>query len=104
MDWDVLILQPDGTLPDNGIYDALSLSNGASLADPFMLSFIWTGSGTPGAQAFNIYDDTFNVVESGVTSPVPEPAPVFLMLMASGLVGFFAFRKKRLSKITGEKS
>jgi len=102
IDWDILVLQPDEALPDDGIYDAFSLSNGASLADPFMVSFIWTGDGSPGSQAYNIYDETFNVVASGITSPVPEPSALFLML--SGLMGLFAFKKSRLFKITGEKS
>ncbi len=90
--WDILTFQPDNSLPTAGVYDALSLTNGASLADPFVVSFNWLGNGTPGAQAFDIYDNTFNAVASGFTSPVPEPSSILLML--SGLLGLSVFRKK----------
>jgi hypothetical protein len=37
-DWDVLILQPDVFLPDDGVYDALALANNPSLSDTFNLT------------------------------------------------------------------
>jgi hypothetical protein len=102
IDWDILVFQPDGGLPADGIYDALSLSNGASLADPFMLSFIWSGNGSPGAQSYEIFDASFNIVASGITvSNVPEPTSVFLL--ASGLIGIYGAKRKRSFKIMGEK-
>jgi len=91
-DWNLETFQPINSLSVAGVYDALSLANGASLADPFTVSFNWLGNGTPGAQAFDLYDNNFNTVASGFTSPVPEPSSILLML--SGLLGLSVFRKK----------
>src|SRR5688572_10731953 len=41
--WDILTLQPDSNLPDVGRYSALALSTGASLVEPFELTFVWLG-------------------------------------------------------------
>jgi hypothetical protein len=53
-DWDPITWDPDLSIPDDGAYDALSLVDNASLADPFTVSFVWLGSGTPGAQPFEV--------------------------------------------------
>ena len=90
LDWDVLTLQPDPALPDNGAYDAFALVNGASLADPFSVSFTYIGSGTPGSQPFVVSQfapngDLVDVLETGNTIPrVPEPASLLLMAGAAG--------------------
>jgi len=87
-DWDVLTTQPSTSLPAPGIYDALALIDGPSLADPFKVSFVWLGSGTPGAQSFDRYDAGFTTVASGTTTPtVPEPGTLPLMLAALGVLG-----------------
>ena len=95
-DWDILVLQPDTFLPDNGVYDALALINNPSLLDTFSLSFVWLGTGTPGSQSFELYDNTFNVIETGVTrtngTNVPEPTTIFLL--GSGILAFFGSKKK----------
>ena len=80
-DWDVITLNSDFSLPDDGLYDALALEDNASLADTFIVSFVWLG-GTegPGEQDFEVYYDgeEFQILETGSTvsasSPVPEPA------------------------------
>lgn len=79
-DWNIISLQPDVLLPDDGLYDALALVDGASLASPFTVEFNWMGSGRPGAQPFVVYDDNFAAIEAGVT--VPEPSPLLLLLAA----------------------
>ena len=43
-DWDVIAVQPDPALPADGFFDALALSPGASLSDPFAIAFVWLGS------------------------------------------------------------
>ncbi len=88
-DWDVLSLQPDPALPANGLYDALALNNGASLANPFTITFVWLGgpTATPGSQTFTInqFDAGGNlvrIVQSGVTNVIPEPGAGWLVLAA----------------------
>jgi hypothetical protein len=100
-DWDVISIQPDPNLPDDGRYDVLALADNASLADPFVFSFIWRGIGTPGSQAFEIFDDSFNVIERGMTTPfgatpVPEPTTVFLL--GAGLGSLLMIRKARSNR------
>lgn len=75
-DWDLLTLQPDLGLPADGVYDALALVNEASLADPFLLTFVWLGSPAtpPGSQPFEInrFDaegTLLETIEIGVTVP-----------------------------------
>ena len=86
-DWDILTTQPSTALPAPGIYDALALIDGPSLADPFQVSFTWLGKGAPGAQSFVRYDAGFTTIASGTTVPVPEPSTLSLMLAALGVLG-----------------
>ncbi len=85
-DWDIIAFQPDSLLPDAGLYDALALVDGASLALPFSISFVWLGAvgTTPGEQAFQIneFDGIgafVGTLESGQTQ-VPEPSTALLMM------------------------
>jgi hypothetical protein len=90
-DWDPIVWQPDLLLPDDGAYDARALSDGASLSDSFVVSFVWLGSGVPGPQTFEIYDPDFNRIELGQTTPVPIPATI--LLLGSGLCALAGLRK-----------
>ena len=98
-DWDTLALQPDPGLPADGLYDALALVNNASLADAFVVDFIWHGTGTPGTQRFEIFDDTFTIIDEGRTipaggTPVPEPTTTLLFLSGAVLLwGCTRFRR-----------
>jgi hypothetical protein len=102
--WDILTLQPDPLLPDVGRYSALALADGASLAEPFLLTFVWLGGpGTaPGIQPFEIveFDVDGNFIatlETGFTTPatpraVPEPGTLVLAL--AGLLGLGLVRHR----------
>lgn len=90
-DWDPLVIQPDPGLPDDGFYDALALvagiAPGATLSG-FSVVFDFLGSGTPGAQPFDIVDPvTFDALDSGTTQRAVVPVPAALWLFGSGLLG-----------------
>ena len=52
----------------------------------FSVSFSNLGSGSPGSQYFKVYDDSFNELASGWTTPVPEPSETAMAtLLAAGL-------------------
>ena len=97
-DWDVITWQPDATLPDDGAYDALALTNNASLTDPFTVEFDWAGIGAPSSQFYEIHDAFFQTVGIGDTvdmnQATPVPLPSTLLLLGSGFIGWRATRKK----------
>lgn len=103
-DWDPVSFQPDPGLTSAGLYDALALVSGASLADPFVVSFTWLGGAlqTPGSQPFTVnqFDSTgsLTVLETGTTVPFgqPIPEPSSLVLVALGAAGVARARRRRL--------
>lgn len=91
-DWDIISLQPDVLLPDDGFYDALALVSAPSLTTAFTVSFVWLGTGTPGAQPFDIYNPAFQTIESGVT--VPEPGTGLLLAAGLFMVWITSFERR----------
>jgi hypothetical protein len=72
-DWDVIAIQPDPQLADDGRYDAQAKVDGATLGAAFAVQFHWLGAGAPGSQLFELYDPSFATIGTGETTPVPEP-------------------------------
>lgn len=101
--WDLIVVQPDAGIPSNGFYDALSLfgAPGDATLSGFSVSFTYLGSGTPGAQLFELIDSSdFSLVQSGTTQlpgpviGVPEPSTLSLMLLAGLLVMVWTLRSQ----------
>ncbi len=85
-DWDLLSIQPDPALPDDGLFDALALVDAPATLAGFTIEFVWRGGGVPGSQPFVIYDSAFATIESGRTTTrtvaVPEPPALGLILLS----------------------
>jgi hypothetical protein len=110
-DWSPITIPPDSGIPLPGVYDAIALVSSPSLANPFVISFDWSGGGQPAAQDFALYtcDDEFcstglTFGQTGLTvarnnapptpNPNPVPEPLTTLLIASGLLGM-AFVRRR---------
>ena len=92
--WKSLVLPGDDADPTS-IYSAFSLIDAPSLEDPFMVSFIWTGTGSPGPQEYFVVDSAGIFAEGTTQSSVPPvPVPSSVILMISGLIGIAGFKKK----------
>lgn len=100
--WDPIAIQPDPGLPADGFYDALALvagiAPGGSLGG-FSVRAEFRGTGTPGAQPFDIVDPiTFALLDSGLTArsatvAVPELASIGIMML--GLLAIAAVARRR---------
>lgn len=96
--WDSLVIQPDAALASAGFLDAQLLS-GAGLtsgqsAQGFSLQFSYLGQGRPPELPFEIVDANYQVLYSGITSPVtPVPEPTGAALLLLGLGSWVALRR-----------
>lgn len=95
--WDVFSLPPDPALALEGIVSATALVDNPPLNQPFEATVIWAGAGAPGAQSFEVFDSSFQVVQQGITvavngNPVPEPGS---LLLALGGMGLLLTRRRR---------
>lgn len=75
------VVQPDPVLVTDGYLTVTALGNlPASFVGTVALSFVWTGAGTPAVVRYQVEDDGFNVLATGLSMPVPEPASWALLL------------------------
>jgi len=109
-DWGPITFDPDPGLFANGIYDAISFVSNASLLDPFVVSFDWSGVGQPGAQTFRVYSCDDEYCSGGITfgpsgmtvarnggggGPIPVPEPWSPLMFGIGLLGMAWMRRFR---------
>ena len=104
--WDPLVIQPDSAIPADGFLDVIHpggpVAMGASFSG-FSIDLAYLGTGTPGAQRFELYDSSdFSLRYVGETtlqdiSPVPE-APTLALLLV-GLAAGAKTVKRRASRI-----
>ena len=105
-DWDAIVVQPEppSGLDSDGFYDALALVSDPTLTGRFLVSFLWSGDGAPGAQRFEIYQleqDFPRIIEKGQTTPVPEPSTLLLVVTGVGLARVLR-KRSRGSPVAGE--
>lgn len=89
-----LVIDPDPLLPADGLVTLTAL-NAVDTAS-FVVDFDWLGTGSPGAQAFEVFDDFFTIVNTGQTlatgSVIDVPEPSTLLLLFGG--GLAASRRR----------
>lgn len=75
-------IDPLPALPADG---SLTLTATEAVPSPVFASaqVVWSGTGTPGSQAFEVLDDQFNVTATGMTSAVPEPSAWLLWALGA---------------------
>ncbi len=97
-DWDQLVWQPNGALQIDGGFDALALTVPIGIAESvsgFAVSFLWTGSGDPSSQYYEIInpDNPSEVLDSGFTTMIPEPTSLMLLI---GSLACLARKRRKL--------
>lgn len=91
-EWDSIVIQPDLVLESPGFFDTFVLAPGAPLIlgasqSGFSAQFKLLGDAVPPMLFFDIVDQEFNVLFSGVTTPqIPEPAIVVMLIIGLGVV------------------
>lgn len=94
-DWGSIILQPDNSLPSDGLFDALALGPALGMGEGiggFRVSFDFLGQGAPGSQHYSFLDAEFNEISTGATiasgaQTVPEPSSLLLAISGLALAG-----------------
>lgn len=86
----ILVPATDGLISVTAV-DPLAAGSSAHLS----VQFVWLAAGTPGAQPFEVMDDQFNVVATGMTSAVPEVSSAALLFAGLILLTPLALRRNR---------
>jgi hypothetical protein len=87
--WNLLSIQPDPPGESDGHFNAQATGASPSLANPFTLTFVWMGIGTPGPQPFTVFDSSHFPLVVGVTAPTNPPSPPTINLKAMPMADTF---------------
>ncbi len=96
-----LVTQPDAGLGWDGMLTLTTFSELlAGNVESVELDFVWTGTGMPADQAYEVLDDAFNAIGTGKTSPLATPPqgvpePGVLSLITLGLLSLPVLRRRR---------
>ena len=90
--WAVFVVQPDNGLPADGLFNATAQLAVNETNAAFSVVFDWLGTGIPGTQGFEFFDQNFDVLAAGQTSVVPIPAAG--LLFAGGVLALSRWRRR----------
>jgi hypothetical protein len=92
-----VVTDPGAALKIDGMVTATAtpaIAAGTSAA--LSVQFVWLGTGAPGAQPYELLNDSFNVTSTGVTvSAVPEASSALLMLAGLLAAAPLAARRRK---------
>jgi len=96
--WDSLVAQPDSGIPAPGFFDSVMLNRSLGLTagqsqGGFAVKFDYQGAAAPGSLYFEITDENFQLLASGQTAVVPEPASWAQLCAGLGLIGLLLRRR-----------
>jgi len=96
--WDSLVVQPDTGIPAAGYFDSVMLNRSLGLTagqsqGGFVVKFDYQGAAAPGSLQFEITDENFQLLASGQTAVVPEPATWAQLFGGLGLLALLARRR-----------
>jgi hypothetical protein len=96
--WDSLVAQPDTNIPAAGYFDSMMLNRALGLSagqsqGGFVVSFDYLGATAPGSLHYEITDENFQLLTSGQTAVVPEPASWAQLFGGLGLLALLARRR-----------
>ncbi|MEJ6000809.1 hypothetical protein [Paucibacter soli] len=96
--WDSLVAQPDTGIPAAGFFDSVMLNRALGLGagqsqGGFVVKFDYLGATAPGSLHYEITDENFQLLASGQTTLVPEPAGWAQLCGGLGLLGLLMRRR-----------
>lgn len=102
--WFSSITAPDPLVPLDGLLSYMALADIADASTTFEVEFSRTGTGPPGSQPYELFDDSFNIIASSRTTTLATnvPEPPTLSIMFAGLFLLLRLVMRRPVRSTAE--